>query len=706
MSDRSPKSVLVANLLRVITIPTRLFVKLFRLKDGKAIHFRSLRVTLAFAFLALSAVVLLITSSLNMYSNFQNNQKVVAGQQQLIAKEAANTVKVFIQEKFNMFSVAASIGDLANTTHKKQEQDLGRLLGLEPSFRYLSLYNKKEKELCKTSRISKLLIKQLSKQMKKEMFSQINSGNTYISSVYVDETTYDPLVIMAFPIKDIFKDIKGTLVAEVNLKFMWDLVGSMRIGKKGEAYVIDRNGNLLAYGDISRVLKGENLSKLKKVSEFVNSKDSLTESKADITEGIKGDSVFTTYVPLGKPDWAVVIELPTLEAYEPVILAFTISVLITIFSLGLAIIAGIVLSKRITKPIIELRDATRQISKGNLDTRINVKSKNEIGELALNFNQMVNSLGTLIINTKQAIQVILEQSSALKDGSNQSVQTSEAVAVAMQQISQGTSDQTVETEKTANQMNDLAKTIDSVVTKANEVESITGLAKELSLKSKDAIHLLTEKAKQTDDITNLITKNINDFITSMEKIQNFTVIITEITEQTNLLALNAAIEAARAGEAGRGFAIVAEEMNKLAGQSRDAARLISETIKAIHTQSVASASSSEQAHQIVEEQINAVLAARDSFDEIVRAMDGIIERNFGMIATIKNINDFKEKTLNSIMTISTVSEETAASSEEVLASTEEQTAIAEQVKELAEKLHYLAENLVSLTNSFIINDKG
>ncbi len=699
MLDRF-KSVVTTN----ITVPKRFFVKLFRSRDEKIFQFRSLRTTLALAFLALSAVVLFITSSLNMYSNFQSNQKVVAGQQQLIAREAANTVKVFIQDKISMFSVVSSISDLVNNNRKEQEEVLGRILGLEPSFRYLSLFNEKGKELCKTSRISKLLLKPLSKQMKEEMFSQVNSGDTYISSVYVDDTTYDPLVIIAFPIKDVFKNIEGTLVAEVNLKFMWDLVGSMQIGKKGQAYVVDRNGNLIAHGDISRVLKGENLSHLKKVSEFIKTKDSLYESKAKITKGIQGNSVFTSYVPLGDPDWAVVIELPTLEAYEPVVVAFTISILIMVFSFILAIIAGSILSQRITKPIIELRDATRQISKGNLDTRINVKSKNEIGELALNFNQMVNSLSSLIINTKQAIQVILEQSFALKDSSNESVQTSEAVSVAMQQISQGTSDQTVETEKAANQMNDLAKTIDFVVGKANEVEAITGLAKKMSLKSKEAIHLLTQKAKETDDITVLITKNINDFIASMEKIQNFTGIITEITEQTNLLALNAAIEAARAGESGRGFAVVAEEMNKLAGQSRDAAKIINDIINAIHSQSMASAHSSEEAHKIVEEQITAVLSARDSFDEVVTAMDGIIERTLGMVDTIKKIGDFKEKTLSSIMTISTVSEETAASSEEVLASTEEQTAIAEQVLELAEKLNYLAENLVTLTNSFIISE--
>lgn len=672
----------------------------------KSKRLRSLRVTLALAFLALSAIVLIIAGSLNMYNNFLNNRKVVAHQQQLIAKDAANTVKSFIQEKFGMLEVAAAIGDLDSSTYEEQKLVLDMLFGLEPAFRQLILLDPRGKELCKISRLSRQALTKAMEEQKKEVFENSKSAKTYSSSVYIDETTFEPMIILAVSIQDFFGTTKGIIMAEVNLKFMWDLVGSMQIGKKGQVYVVDRNGNLIAAKDVSRVLKGENLAQLSKVAQFINNKGSRLQNKVDITKGIEGLPVVASYVPLLYPDWAVLVELPVAEAYEQVKVAFYISILIMVFSFALAVIAGSYLSKRITDPLIRLRNATKTISEGNLNTRINIKTKNEIGELALNFNQMVTSLGNLIISTKQAIKVMLEQSAALKEGSNQSVQTSEAIAIAMQQISQGTSEQTIETEKTANQMNQLAKEIDFVVNNANVVETITSHAKELSLKSKEAIHLLTEKARENEKIAAMLAKNINEFIISMEKIQNVTGMITEITEQTNLLALNAAIEAARAGEAGRGFAIVAEEMNKLAGQSRDAAKTINDMIIGIHDQTVASATSSDQAHLIVEEQMNSILSARDAFDEIVKAMDGIIERNIEMIGTIKKMNDYKEKTVSSIMTISSVSEETAASSEEVLASTEEQTALAEQIRDLADRMHVLAENLVTITNSFVIDESN
>jgi methyl-accepting chemotaxis protein len=694
------KKFLKSSAAKIIDQSKAIFVQPF--KNDKT-GFRSLRVTLALAFLGLSAIVLLITSSLNMYNVFVNNRKVVANQQQFIAKDATSTVKNFIQEKFDMLKVAATVGDL-ESSYERQKIVLDQLFGLEPAFRQLFLLTPQGHELCKISRLSSAALTKATEEHKTAVLGETQSAaKTYISSIYIDEKTFEPMVIMAVPIRDFFGNRKEILMAEVNLKFMWDLVGSIQIGKKGQVYVVSRKGDLIAAKDVGRVLKGDNLSKLKKVSQFIKSRESHSKSKADISKGIDGTTVVASYVPLVYPDWAVVVELPVWEAYEQVITIFIISILIMCFSFILAVIAGFYLSKRITKPLVDLRNAAKMISEGNLNTRINVKSKNEIGELALNFNQMVASLGNLIVNTKQAIQVMLEHSMSLKNGSNESLQTSKSVEIAMNQITKGTLEQTVETEKTANQMNDLAKTIDSVVTHANEVESITGFAKSLSLKSKESIHLLTQKARETDAITNTITQNIQEFIASITKIQSLTGMIAGITEQSNLLALNASIEAARAGEAGRGFAVVAEEMYKLAGQSRDAAIIISDTIQDIHSQSVASTASTEQVHSVIDEQITSILTARDSFDEIVTAMDGIIERTLEMIGKIKKISDFKEKSLNAIMAISSVSEESAASSQEVLASTEEQTAIAEQIRNLADQLYNFAENLVVITDSFEVD---
>ncbi len=361
-------------------------------KTKKTKPFRSLWVTLAIAFLALSALVLLISSSLNMYFSFQTQQKLITNEQKFIAQNAADTVQSFIQEKFSTLKAAAHLSNPVETNQEGQNLILEKLLGLEPAFRQAILLNAKEERLAKVSRLSSLVSGQLTERISSSLFSQASQVQTYIGSVYIDEITSEPLVIMAASVTDIFGDFKGILLAEVNLKFMWDLVGNIKVGNKGLAYVVDERGNLLAAGDISRVLRGENLAHLKEVNEFVMG-DTLThKDSAEIVKGIQGNYVVANHVHLGTPDWAVIVELPVLEAYETVITTLIVSGLILLLSFALAIIFGIYLSKRITKPITSLKDAAARIGEGKLDIQIEIKKKDEIGVLAAAFNQMAHDL--------------------------------------------------------------------------------------------------------------------------------------------------------------------------------------------------------------------------------------------------------------------------------------------------------------------------
>jgi len=381
-------------------------------KIKKVRNFRSLTVTLAIAFLTLSAVVLLNVSSSDMYFNFQNQRKLVTGQQRLIAQDAADTVKSFIQEKFSILEAAASLGSLAALSQEEQKPVLEKLLGLEPAFRQLVLLNAQEEELLRVSRLSKLLSVQLMEYNKSELFPKASQKGTYISYIYIDKVTSEPMVVMTVPVTDVFGDFKGVLMAEVNLKFMWDLVDSIKVGDNGLAYVVDGQGNLIAFGDISRVLRGENLVQLSEVNEFVNGDESTHKSAAYVSKGIQNTYVVASHVPLGRPNWAVVVELPVWEAYETVILALKRTAWTMLLSFVLAIIVGIYLSKRITKPIIDLRDAARKIGEGNMGTRIKVKSKDEIGQLATSFNQMVEDLNKTTVSRDSLMKEVAERKKA------------------------------------------------------------------------------------------------------------------------------------------------------------------------------------------------------------------------------------------------------------------------------------------------------
>jgi two-component system cell cycle sensor histidine kinase/response regulator CckA len=378
-------------------------------KKNKIRKFKSLAVTLAITFSGLIIIVLLIVSSLLMYFSFQAQQKVLFAQRQLIAQNAANTVENFIREKYRILESVASRSKLAIMNQKEQKPVLEKLLGLEPIFRQLVLLNINDEELVRVSRVSNILAEKSMEYSKNELVYQVHRNEKYLSSIYIDKVTSEPMVIMAVPVTDIFGDYKGTLVAESNLKFMWDLMDQIKIGKNGHAYVVDMQGYLIAFRDISRVLKRENLIYLKEVYAFVKNSESDHERGTEISKGILNNYVLATHVHLNTPKWAVIVELPVMEAYETVIMTLILSGLVMLLSIIMAVISGVFLSRRVTKPIIELRDAAKKIGKGQLSLKIDIKADNEIGDLATGFNKMVEDLNNTTVSRDALVKEVTER---------------------------------------------------------------------------------------------------------------------------------------------------------------------------------------------------------------------------------------------------------------------------------------------------------
>jgi methyl-accepting chemotaxis protein len=364
---------------------------------------RSLTATLAIAFLALSVVVLFIAGSFQLSLYFQTQREIAAGQQQLIAQDAANEVASFVQEKFSLLEAAIKFGHPDAVSPAEQTQVLESLLGLEPAFRHLVLFDAQEQELAKVSRLSQAILRSLTELLESELFVQVRQGNRYISSVYVDDASSEPMVIIAVPVLDPFGDFQGTLVAEVNLKFMWDLMDRLEIGQTGLAYVVDRQGDLIAFGDIARVLRGENMAHLREVDEFIHSSAAVDETGANMSSGINGTTIVGTYVPLGTPDWAVVTELPVGEAYREVIRSAVISVGVMLAIGLLAGLIGVYVAQRLAVPLRNLTETAAQIAGGETGLQAAIAGPAEVVSLAKAFNSMTAQLRELIGSLEQRV---------------------------------------------------------------------------------------------------------------------------------------------------------------------------------------------------------------------------------------------------------------------------------------------------------------
>jgi putative methionine-R-sulfoxide reductase with GAF domain len=399
----------------------------------------SLVTLLASAIFILTAAVLLITGGLQIYYNYQTQSEIVFGEQRLIAQDAAISVSYFVEEKFGILETAVSLIRIAADSPIEQKRILQNTLGTKSTFPQLVLLDSESQVLAQSSRLSNTKFEEFLDRIPEDLLSQVQQADRYISPVFFDEETSEPLMIIAVPVFTILGDFQGAMVAELNLKFMWSLVDQIDVGETGQAYVVDGQGKLLAFNDTARVLKGENVSYLPIVNEFVVEGVMSSVEGANLAPGITGIDSLQTFVPLGSPDWAVVTELPAEEAFQQVTRGAVVSTAATLVMAILAGVIGMFMARRLVAPLSELTETAVQISEGNIDLEAVVTGPVEVNRLADAFNSMTARLNELIGSLEHRVAErtrALETSSEISQRLSTILDRQELVRTVVEQVQQ------------------------------------------------------------------------------------------------------------------------------------------------------------------------------------------------------------------------------------------------------------------------------
>jgi signal transduction histidine kinase len=183
----------------------------------------------------------------------------------------------------------------------------------------------------------------------------------------------------------------GVSIAEVNLKLIWDVVSRIKVGERGQAYVVDRRGRLIAHPDISLVLRNTDMTRLAQV-QAAQRGTATPEDEIPTATDLQGRTVLSAFAPVAPLGWTVFVELPVGEAYQPLMASIQRSALVLLAALCLAAVAGIFLARRMVIPIRALRTGAARIGSGDLSQRIEVKTGDEFEALADQFNDMAGRL--------------------------------------------------------------------------------------------------------------------------------------------------------------------------------------------------------------------------------------------------------------------------------------------------------------------------
>ncbi len=376
--------------------------------------------------------------------------------------------------------------------------------------------------------------------------------------------------------------------------------------------------------------------------------------------------------------------------------------IIAVAGILLAILLAFLISNSISNPLSKLVNLMRKAREGDLTEAVHDDSRDEIGEVISNYNDMINNIKGLIYKVKVSVEDVLNSSEEISTSSEQTYASSEQIAITLQEVAKGSSEQAQEVSQSVDYMNNLSDGINKVTTDLSNVSKLILSTEQTSVEALSSVELLNNKANLTKTASQKIVEEINSLNSDMKEIRKIVKLIVGIAEQTNLLSLNAAIEAARAGAAGKGFAVVAEEVKKLADQSKEASIMINNIINAINNKSEHAVSEANSASDIIQEQMTAVKQTDTAFTTISSSMKEITAHMNNMEASVNSMLNLKEKTLSSMENISAVSEEAAATSEEVSAGTEEQMARAEILTNLSKKMNDMAKELENAVTLFKI----
>src|SRR5262249_5101500 len=184
----------------------------------------------------------------------------------------------------------------------------------------------------------------------------------------------------------------GVSVAEVNLTFMWDVISTIKVGKHGQAYVVDARGRLIAHPDISTVLQNTDLSELPQVQAALAARSGAAAPPAQAARNLQGREVLTAYAEIAPLGWLVFVDLPIDEAYAPLRATIIRTVLLLLAGLGLALVGGMLLVRKMVVPIETLRAGAARIGSGDLGQRISIETGDELELLADQFNEMACKL--------------------------------------------------------------------------------------------------------------------------------------------------------------------------------------------------------------------------------------------------------------------------------------------------------------------------
>jgi methyl-accepting chemotaxis protein len=517
-----------------------------------------------------------------------------------------------------------------------------------------------------------------------------NKGKLFFTDAYQDAVTKKMIISAVVPYKGRDGAFRGAVCEDISLAVLGQRVTDIKYRERGKGMIIDPKGLILASTQDGEAMTqaAENGLLKENFAAMVQKGKGYFLAKKD------GDSRVVAYTTVPDTGWLMAVSVPESFVFAQMRTLKITYAILTLAGLILIVFASLQFSNKITRAIVRLTQRAGELAKGDFRQEdLPVESSDELGKLAQGFNTMSHSIRELISKMAATAEQVAASSEELTAGAQQSAQAATNVASTVVDVANGMEDQ-------LRSVTGAKKNVDSVFNDITQMTGKTGQVADNSVQTAAAASKgeeLMGGAMQKMESIERSVMNSADVVRKLgdnsQQIGQIVETISSIAEQTNLLALNAAIEAARAGTAGRGFSVVAEEVRKLAEQSRAATEEIKERIAVIQSDTDQAVVAMQNGTAEVQEGTTAIRAVGGQFTDIMRMVDEIKNQMEEINSSVKTVSAGTTNIVTAVDSIDAVSRTTFGHTQTISAAAEEQSASSEEIASASQALAGLATEL-------------
>ncbi len=524
--------------------------------------------------------------------------------------------------------------------------------------------------------------------------SQLKKGNYYISDLMLAENTGNAEIRISIPVYDQNDGFEGVLALNMNWQMTQETLSKRVYGKTGYAFILNHAGVMVSHPKYS--LKDNNSladpSNGEEIARIFNEKISKNQTGVD-EYSFEGVTKLMAFRPsnIGDHTFYFIASIPRNELYGTIddMQASTQSTIkqtvwhllvVSLVMLVVASLVNIIISRGITRAIINMVERLKDIAQGegDLTRRVDDSSKDELGEMGKWFNTFMDKIHGVI---SEVVKNTMQVASAANE-----------IAASSDEMSSSMSQQTDQTLQVASAVEQMSSTVAEVANKSANASKTAQDAGTQAREGGEVVQDMINEMRNISEVVNRTAVSINGLGARGEEIGQIIGVINEIADQTNLLALNAAIEAARAGEHGRGFAVVADEVRKLAERTVQATEEVAKSITAIQTETNQAVEQMSEGTERVNEGVTYAEKAGNALEAIVNGSKQVSD----MIQSIAAASDEQ----------ATATQEISRSLDTINSVTRHSSEGAQQAACAATQLSEKSEQLRALVSQFKLHDQS